>query len=191
MSNTSFGDSVTLLEALKYIFDKAGTRPAVVNVSLGTNGGPHDGTTLVDQGIDALVTAAANRAVVIAASNSFDDGIHATGTLTAGVSHDLHWDVVSTLFRPIELELWYAGSDRFKVELIGPNGVVLATAGAWRDQAGSDRDQPRRAGGQSVERSQQSRQHDRRLSDGRHAGRSLRRSAHRRDRRRRQVPRLD
>jgi subtilisin family serine protease len=125
---SSFGDSVTLLEALKYIFGKAGTRPAVVNVSLGTNGGPHDGTTLVDQGIDALVNAAPNRAVVIAASNSFDDGIHATGMLSAGVSKDLHWDVASTLSRPIEMELWYAGADRFKVELLGPNGALLATA---------------------------------------------------------------
>lgn len=126
--DTSFGDSVTLLEALKYIFAQAGNRPAVVNVSLGTNGGPHDGTTLVDQGIEALVTAAPNRAVVLAASNSFDDGIHATGTLAAGGTQDLPWDVASTLFRPIEMELWYAGADRFKVELLGPNGAVLATA---------------------------------------------------------------
>lgn len=125
---TSFGDSVTLLEALKYIFEEAGSRPAVVNVSLGTNGGPHDGTTLVEQGIDALVSAAPNRAVVIAASNSFDDGIHATDTLSPGDSHDLHWDVTAPLFRPIEMELWYAGEDRFKVELFGPNGVLLATA---------------------------------------------------------------
>lgn len=126
--NTSFGDSVTLLEALKYIFDKASTTPAVVNVSLGTNGGPHDGTTLVEQGIDALVSAAPNRAVVIAASNSFDDGIHAAGTLAASASIDLLWNVASTLFRPIEMEVWYAGGDRFKVELFGPNGVMLGTA---------------------------------------------------------------
>lgn len=125
---TSFGDSVTLLEALKYIFDKAGTRPAVINVSLGTNGGPHDGSTLVDQGIDTLVTAAPNRAVVIAASNSFDDGIHATGVVPAAGQYNLSWDVAQTLFRPIELELWYAGADRFSVELIGPNGVTLTVA---------------------------------------------------------------
>lgn len=124
----SFGDSVTLLEALKYIFDKAGGRPTVVNVSLGTNGGPHDGTTLVDQGIDALVSAAPNRAVVISAANSYDDGIHASGKVMAGKTFDLNWDVVATLFRPIELELWYAGADRFKVELYGPNGALLATA---------------------------------------------------------------
>lgn len=125
---TSFGDSVTLLEALKYIFDQAGGRPTVVNVSLGTNGGPHDGTTLVDQGIDALVSAAPNRAVVISAGNSYDDGIHAAGQLIAGGTYDLPWDVASTLFLPVELELWYAGADRFKVELYGPNGALLATA---------------------------------------------------------------
>jgi hypothetical protein len=124
----SFGDSVTLLEALKYIFDKAAGQPTVVNVSLGTNGGPHDGTTLVEQGIDALVSAAPNRAVVIAASNSYDDGIHAAGKVTAGDTYDLTWDVASTLSRPIELELWYAGADRIKVELYGPNGAILATA---------------------------------------------------------------
>lgn len=124
---TSFGDSVTLLEALKYIFNKAGARPAVINISLGTNGGPHDGTTLVDQGIDALVNAAPNRAVVISASNSFDDGIHATGTLSSGASHDLLWDVSAPLSRSIEMELWYAGTDRFKVELFSPDGALLAT----------------------------------------------------------------
>jgi hypothetical protein len=126
---TSFGDSVTLLEALKYIFTKAGARPAVVNISLGTNGGPHDGTTLVEQGIDALLTAAPNRAVVIAASNSFDDGIHSAGVVAAGGSVDLVWDVAATLLRPIEMELWYDGADRFKVELFAPNGALLATAG--------------------------------------------------------------
>lgn len=125
---TSFGDSVTLLEALKYIFDKAGAQPAVINVSLGTNGGPHDGTTLVDQGIDTLLTAAPNRAVVIAASNAFDDGIHAAGVVPAAGSLDLPWEVAQTLFRPIELELWYAGADRLSVELIGPSGAALTVA---------------------------------------------------------------
>lgn len=124
----SFGDSVSMLEALKYIFDKAGTRPAVINVSLGTNGGPHDGTTLVEQGIDALVTAGPNRAVVFAASNSFDDGTHAAGTVPSGTSVDLVWDVASNLSRDIELEIWFKGQDRFQVDLIAPNGNNLATA---------------------------------------------------------------
>src|SRR3954447_25382258 len=67
----SFGDSVHLLEALDFVFQEAGDRPCSINVSLGTNGGPHDGTTLVEIGIDRLLDQKPNRAVCIAASNSF------------------------------------------------------------------------------------------------------------------------
>lgn len=119
----SFGDSTRLLEALKYIFDKAGDRPCVINISLGTNGGPHDGTTLVEDGIDRLLRQAPNRAVCIAASNSFVDGIHAAGSVTQNQHADLHWQVAANDFSPNEFELWYDGADRFDVELIAPDGT--------------------------------------------------------------------
>ena len=83
ITHQSFGDSAQMLEAINFIFKVAGDRPCVVNVSLGTNGGPHDGTTLVEQGIDRLVTAKPNRAVVIACSNSYAAGIHASGTVAS------------------------------------------------------------------------------------------------------------
>jgi subtilisin family serine protease len=122
----SFGDSVRLLEALRYIFTQAGNQPCVVNVSLGTNGGPHDGSTLVEQGIDSLLRAAPNRVVVIAAANAFDDGIHSAGTVTQGQATDLEWELVTSPRSDIELEVWYPGADRFTVELLGPNGTTLA-----------------------------------------------------------------
>jgi subtilisin family serine protease len=123
----SFGDSVRLLEAAKYIFDKAGSRPCVVNVSLGTNGGPHDGTTLVEQGLDSLLAAKPNRALVVAAANAFADGIHAAGRVAANGSVDLRWQVLASPVFDLEFELWYKGQDRFTVELVDPSGVVRAT----------------------------------------------------------------
>jgi subtilisin family serine protease len=123
----SFGDSVRLLEAAKYIFDRAGARPCVVNVSLGTNGGPHDGSTLVEEGLDVLVAAQPNRAVVVAAANAFADGIHAAGTVVAGAAVDLKWQVLALPRRDLELEVWYAGTDRFSLELLDPSGVVRVT----------------------------------------------------------------
>jgi subtilisin family serine protease len=126
----SFGDSVRLLEALKYIFTQAGNQPCVVNISLGTNGGPHDGSTLVEQGIDSLLRAASNRAVVIAAANAFADGIHSAGTITQGQATDLEWELVTSPSSDIELEVWYPGADRLTVELVGPNGATLATVPA-------------------------------------------------------------
>lgn len=121
----SFGDSTRLLEAIKYVFDRAGDRPCVVNISLGTNGGPHDGSTLVEDGIDRLVRQAPNRAVVLAASNAFDDGIHASGQVAQGGQADLLWEIPSGDSSHNELEIWYAGADQFVLELIAPNGQSL------------------------------------------------------------------
>lgn len=61
---------------------------------LGTNGGPHDGTNPVEQALDALVKAKPNRAVVIAASNAYDDKIHQMGTVQQGQSVDINWTIM-------------------------------------------------------------------------------------------------
>ena len=128
----SFGDSVMLLEAVNYIFGKAGDRPCVINISLGTNGGPHDGSTLVEEGIDRLITAAPNRAVTISASNSYDKGIHASGTVQQGSYVDLIWQVPTHDFSHNELEIWYLAGDVFDVELITPAGDSIGTVPADR-----------------------------------------------------------
>lgn len=118
---SSFGDSTRLLEAFHYIFGKAGTRPCVINVSLGTNGGPHDGSTLVEQGMDGMLASAPNRAITIAASNSFEDGIHTRGMLEQDGTIEIAWRIPPGDLSDNEFELWYAASDRISVELIKPS----------------------------------------------------------------------
>ena len=119
--NQAFGDSVQLLEAVRFIFDQAEARPCVVNLSLGTNGGPHDGTSLVEQGLDALLREAPNRAVVIAASNSQLDGIHTAGSVPAAGSLDIVWQHQGDAGG--EFELWFPGAEQLQVELIAPDGT--------------------------------------------------------------------
>ena len=114
--SSSVGDSVMLLEAIQYIFDKAGTRPCVVNLSLGTNGGPKDGTTLVEEGMDRMLRGRPDRGIVIAASNSFDDGIHGQGAVADGGTTDLIWEVPLISTSHDEFDLWYDGRNRFAVE---------------------------------------------------------------------------
>ncbi|MVT08570.1 S8 family serine peptidase [Chitinophaga sp. ysch24] len=121
----SFGDSVTLLEAVRYIFDKAGKKPCVINISLGTNGGPHDGSTLVEKGIDGMLQEEPNRAVVIAASNSYDDGIHASGQILPGGHYDLSW--LAADLTENEIEIWYEGATGLDVEIFDPMGISLGT----------------------------------------------------------------
>jgi subtilisin family serine protease len=120
---SELGDSVRLLEALRFVFEVAGARPCVANFSLGTNGGPHDGSSLMEQGIDALVSDRPGRAVVIAAGNAFNDGIHAAGTVPMGGAVDLSWSIPSAVASQSELEVWYSGNDRFRVELLAPDGT--------------------------------------------------------------------
>ncbi len=135
--NTSFGDSTRLLESIAYIFDKAGDRPCVINVSLGTNGGPHDGTTLVERGIDRLVRAAPNRAVVIAAGNSHEDETHTAGQVPDGSSVDLSWEIPSNDTSHNEMEIWFSGEDEISVELLLPNGTSLGTVSPGNSASGN------------------------------------------------------
>ena len=76
--------STTICEGAYYVFKKAEElkMPAVVNLSLGTHIGPHDGTSLFEQCLDALVEGSSGRAIVAAVGNetSLEDyytGLHA------------------------------------------------------------------------------------------------------------------
>jgi subtilisin family serine protease len=139
---STFGDSVQLFEAIQFIFDYAQDRPCVINVSLGTNGGPHDGTTPLEQAIDWLVTEKPNRSVVIAAGNSFGKALHARGEVPRGGSVDLNWRIPRFDQTGNELEVWYEGADRFTVELRDPHGKFVARVKPdriWEEPSGSKR----------------------------------------------------
>jgi Subtilase family len=118
--DNSFGGTRQLLEAIQYIFDFASDRPCVINISLATNGGPHDGSTPVECGIDQLVSATPNRAVVVAAGNSFDRSIHAFGSVTNGGKVGLKWRIPPEDPSSNELEVWFSGKDRYTLDVFDP-----------------------------------------------------------------------
>lgn len=119
----NFGDSVRLAEAIAWIFKRAGDRPCVINVSLGTNGGPHDGTNPFERAIDGLLHEKPNRAVVIAASNSRSQGIHARASVSLGANRDLRLAKRSDV--ETQVEVWYGPSTLFDIELLSPDGASL------------------------------------------------------------------
>ncbi len=122
----SLGNSRRLLEAVEYIFRKAGSTPVVVNLSLGTHGGPKDGSTLVEQALDRQLETA-GRATVIAAGNSFNLRSHAQGTVQPGQPVTLSWEIIPFDRTPNELEVWYdfADGSSLEVTLTAPNGTSL------------------------------------------------------------------
>lgn len=123
--NTHFGDSIQLLEAVQFVFDVAGDRPCVCNLSLGTNGGPHDATSLVEQGLDTIVRQRPNRAIVIAAGNGQDKRIHKSGKVLPGEVHRIDWE--HRLEGGGELEIWYPGDEKLEVTFFAPDGTEVGT----------------------------------------------------------------
>lgn len=121
--NESFGNSRRLMEAVKYIFDKAAQlgRPAVINLSLGTHGGPHDGSTPVERWFDELLKVP-GRAIVVSAGNSWERRSHAAGRIGPGQVRTLGWEKFTTDTTTNELEIWYSRNAALEVTLVFPTG---------------------------------------------------------------------
>lgn len=134
-SIATFTDSSNVVDAIAYIFEKADELglPCVINMSLGQNGGSHDGESLVERAIDRLLEQS-GRAFVSAAGNEHIWRGHASGNLDAGTSRTLRWKVGggmpvpggATGFgrdrTPSEMEIWFSSRDRFRVTVTDPAG---------------------------------------------------------------------
>ncbi len=130
MVKTTFYTS-DILQGVEYIFDVADSRglPAVVNLSLGGHEGPHDGTSLFEQGLDEL-TLGPGRAITVSAGNEGALAIHASSTLSGGsMSYEI--DPQDT---QVELSVWYPGGSRFTVTITPPGGPPIAVP--WGTETG-------------------------------------------------------
>jgi subtilisin family serine protease len=139
-------DSTRLAHAVDYLFG-LGERlyrrpiPTVINISLGTNGHAHDGTSAICRWIDAALMTP-GRCVCVAAGNAGQQApqftgdlghltgrIHASGRIAArGLETDLEWQVVGNGIADVsenELEVWYEAGDEFEVRLRSPSGVWI------------------------------------------------------------------
>jgi subtilisin family serine protease len=114
-----------ILSGVRYIFDQAEQAglPAVVNLSLGGHSGPHDGTSLFEQGLDELLDRP-GRAIVVSAGNEGDEDLHVAHYLS-GNAHTFSVDPKSD---SIDLSLWYPGSSSFTITVTPPAGDPLTVA---------------------------------------------------------------
>lgn len=78
----STSNSVGVADAISYIFDYADevNKPCVINMSLGSHQGPHDGTSTIDRTIDALT--GPGRIIVGAAGNEGTANLHVSKEFT-------------------------------------------------------------------------------------------------------------
>jgi subtilisin family serine protease len=71
------------LDGINYIFDYAESvhKPCVINISWGSQSGPHDGTTLFNEACDNLT--GSGRILVMSAGNEGQDSLHITKSFSA------------------------------------------------------------------------------------------------------------
>ena len=110
-------------DAVQWAFAKAGNKPCVVNMSLGTHFGSHDGTSAEELLIDQL--SGPGKVVVISAGNEREDSLHIGGRFLPNETQTLKFDVQRQINRrPVSiLTLWYDPADDFSFSLISPLGA--------------------------------------------------------------------
>ncbi len=99
-------DEVNVLVGTRFIFDRAREehRPAVVNISLGTDFGPHDGSSLVERALATFVSGPEpGRALVVAAGNSASQTVGLTHAYPEplGVHTEVHVPAHTTVRVPV------------------------------------------------------------------------------------------
>lgn len=110
--------SSCILDGVKYIYDYASSvgKPAVVNLSLGSHVGPHDGTSTFDEACDNLQ--GAGRLLVGAAGNEGQDSLYIHKTFSSST------DTLKTFFKYVNnstmscyADIWGEAGKTYKVAL--------------------------------------------------------------------------
>ena len=141
----SFYDSTQIAHAIDYIKhvgdeikaeEGLDELPISINISLGTNGNAHDGSSALARWVDSALTEP-GISVSVAAGNSGQERatspddfgyvsgrIHSSGQIVAqGLVADLEWQVVGNTVADVsenEMEIWYSPADRFSVSVKPP-----------------------------------------------------------------------
>jgi len=134
---TSFNDA-DIIDAVVYIFQKADElkKPAVLNMSFGSQWGPHDGTEMMDQAMNNLITKS-GQAMVASAGNDGGRSVHVgTTSLRPPDGENYPWVAIRPLigaqFLPIQI--WYDPADTISIRFLLPensNGDLSDLGIGW------------------------------------------------------------
>lgn len=118
-----------IIDGAKWIQEEAGHRPCVINLSLGGQFGPHDGTSLLDLAMNGL--SGPGRIIVAAAGNERDKEIHAEVVIGPGEAEivDLvidHYDAnPGQSDDALLIDGAYEGSGHLLIQIITPSGISV------------------------------------------------------------------
>ena len=113
------------IEGIRRVFEQAGSRPAVINLSLGSHIGPHDGTS----GLENVIAreTGPGRIIVVAAGNEGSDRIHFRGSLVKGKDLDIEFTIRDALQF---IDVWIPRGDEADITVIDPDGLETTPDGS-------------------------------------------------------------
>ncbi len=142
--------STKICQAAYYVFAKASQlgMPAVINLSLGTHIGAHDGTSLFEECLSELLDNSAGRAIVAAAGNEYYEegrhtGIHAGTDVNGQVASNFEIKKI-TNDRIYYIDVWGSAGSDLSVGLAihdgDPSNTAIKYSGdiAMGDQSSGD-----------------------------------------------------
>jgi minor extracellular serine protease Vpr len=129
--NGSFPNS-NIIDGLSYAKQKAAAlgKPIVVNMSLGSDYGPHDGTDDLSVATDNF--AGTGRIAVVAAGNSGNENIHSSRSTDTGLSTTILFSVPSYSSQlganndNFKFDLWSSGNGNVSAQVTSPNGHTVS-----------------------------------------------------------------
>jgi subtilisin family serine protease len=120
-----------VVDGVNYVFTKAAAlgRPAVVNLSLGTVLGPHDGSTSFEHMLDGLT--GPGKIIVASAGNAQGDLVHASANLL--VNTTLAYTFTAPTYTAnaganndyIALDFWHAAANSYTIRVKRPSSSTL------------------------------------------------------------------
>ncbi len=118
----SFARTTELMRGIKYVSDKAFElrMPVAINISYGTNDGPHNGESLFESYINSIAEKW-KTSIVVAAGNEGAAGHHYSGLISSNQTQDVQF-FYSGRNNSFYFNVWKNFVDTFSVELILPNG---------------------------------------------------------------------
>ena len=128
----AFGESADIVSGIDELFSFADAKglPCVVNLSLGDDLGPHDGTTLIERAIDQALLWP-GRVVTVSAGNSHDYHPHVCSEVDDGatVAFELEYSQGSGALGPVDpsvsdaIEIWYDPPGELELTVVVPADV--------------------------------------------------------------------
>ena len=128
-----------IVDAINYIFRRAAQlgKPAVINMSLGSDFGPHDGTTLEERGISDLT--GKGKVVMVAAGNPGANNWSQQLAWGFAMHGSAQLDQETTTFRfpaytagpdnYVFFDIWYPAGNKCKVRVTTPGGASYPPSG--------------------------------------------------------------